>query len=342
MAIQIYPVFIPHAGCPFRCVFCDQAAITGTSLNTRPPVDQIRYIRLALTQFQRRYHFQSKEIAFYGGTFTAMDESARDFWLDIVKPCMDRRTSIRVSTRPDCVGDEQLKYCRKRGVHTIELGVQSFDDHALKESLRGYDGETAEQGCRRVLASGFHLGIQLMPGLPGDTLASFMRSVEITADIRPDFVRLYPAVVLANTEMERWMREGKYQPWSLEQAVEACDLAVERLHRCGVSIAKVGLHSDLPQGNVCGGPFHRGFGELVRARGMVRRITSEFRHGHSLVISPRDISLLRGHAGRYFDDFRQEQGEIPIYIDRNLPKGVFSVVESSAADSREWSKFRTE
>jgi histone acetyltransferase (RNA polymerase elongator complex component) len=176
--------------------------------------------------------------------------------------------------------------------------------------------------------------------LPGDTLERFLASIDRTISIRPSFVRLYPAIVLTGTEMERWYNEGQYRPWSLEEAVEACDLAVERLTAGGINIAKVGLHSDIPQGHIVAGPFHHNLGELVRARGMFRHVEDSPEANRALIVSGYDVSLLKGAPGRYYDTYRERYGDIPIYIDRNMPKSRFLVVNSDSQETRNLGLFR--
>lgn len=325
---RIFPVFIPHAGCPFRCVYCDQNAITGTDTPFQPTSAAARSLRLALIQFIRRHHFQEKEVAFYGGTFTALPDSVQEDWFRWVNDVIDHKTSLRISTRPDCVSEEVLERCHRYGVRTLELGVQSFDDNVLSASERGYNAALAEDGCRRVLEHRFELGIQLMPGLPDDSPERFFRTVSKTIELHPQFVRLYPTIVLAGTGLAERYAQGLFSPWSLDTAVDACADALERCEAARIVVAKMGLHSDIPAGNVIAGPYHRGFGELVRARRMFAVVEKNYRPGMALIVSAADISLLKGIPGRYCADFLQRFSDLAIFIDKNRSKGTFMVMEN--------------
>jgi histone acetyltransferase (RNA polymerase elongator complex component) len=287
----IYPVFLPHAGCPFQCVYCNQRAVTSNPFQTDTTAGII-------TRFQEQFtrlleHARAKhapgEIAFYGGTFTALPSEVIRQILETATPWVRAGvfSSFRLSTRPDAMTEKTCSLLKDYPVATIELGVQSLADEVLIQSGRGYCVETVERAVSLVQAQGWRLGFQLMLGLPGDSPVRFMDSISETVRLRPNFVRIYPTLVLAGTLLAEWCRAGSYLPLSLDEAVSWCVPAYEVLFREGIPIARLGLHPD-PElqkpGAILAGPFHPAFGYLVRVHWWRRRLDRylEAHHGVAL------------------------------------------------------------
>jgi len=284
----IYPVFIPQQGCPDRCIYCDQSsfqAVTG--------VDAVKVSR-EVAQFTSYHKQEAKQIAFYGGTFTGLTESERDKYYAIIEPFLDDDTTLRISTRPDKIDTGILQWCREHHIWTIELGVQDFNDSVLSASRRGYTGETAIHSCSLIRAAGFELGVQLMPGLPGSDRESDKYNGRILAEVRPEFVRLYPTVAIAGTELYQVWQQGKYQPLSLETAIGICADYHALCEAEGINIIKTGI-PPLEKGTNFAGPYHPAFGELVAAELLIRSIESIFQPEKTVDVNPADISLLLGH-----------------------------------------------
>jgi histone acetyltransferase (RNA polymerase elongator complex component) len=273
----IYPVFLPQQGCPFRCVYCNQHAVTG--LPERAPSDAVSHGLKAVADYGRRALETGRpsEIAFYGGTFTALDRESLRALLREAASWTDRGafTGIRFSTRPDALEGDVLDRLSRYPVRTVEIGAQSLDDAVLEASGRGYTAEQVERACRAVREWGRRLGLQLMVGLPGETEDRWRRSVLRAVELRPDFVRLYPTLVLSGTTLARRYRDGRYRPLELEEAVERCAWAADRFDKAGIAIARMGLHPDPAldaPGAVLSGPRHPAFGHLVRSRQWRRRV----------------------------------------------------------------------
>lgn len=268
----IYPIFLPHAGCPFQCVYCNQNAVTGLpsgdACEKRLAVSE-QSIRNLAEQAER--HSRPGEIAFYGGTFTALPETTMTSLLQCAGAHVSagRFSGIRFSTRPDCLSADVCALLSRYPVQTVELGVQSLCDDVLVRSRRGYSADCVREAVKRTRAGGWSLGIQLMPGLPGDDPDRFRMTVAETVALRPDFVRLYPTVVLHGTVLAQWFRKGEYMPLSLDDAVSWCAEACGAFDAAGIRIARMGLHADrelLKSGSIVAGPFHPAFGYLVRVR----------------------------------------------------------------------------
>ncbi|OQY37792.1 MAG: hypothetical protein B6226_04655, partial [Candidatus Cloacimonetes bacterium 4572_65] len=182
----VYPIFLPLEGCPFRCIYCDQYAITGEDNYTLDShIEDI-------ARFCSYHKGEDKEIAFFGGTFTSLPIKWQEEQFKKLLPFLDETTFIRYSTRPDCITQADIDLGKRYNLRTIELGIQDFSDEVLKKSCRGYGQEIAVDGCNLVKRNGINLGIQLMPGLPGYSVESAKETVKTTLDIAPKYVRIYP------------------------------------------------------------------------------------------------------------------------------------------------------
>ncbi len=261
---MIYPVFLPMAGCPSRCVYCDQFKVTGaSSFDLRETVAKI-------AGFIRRNPGREKQVAFYGGSFTALKEDFREELMRRTRSVCDEMTSFRVSTHPLFVDDDILDWCREAGIHTIELGIQDWCSDVLSRTGRGYTGEEAMDAAKRVKQKGFELGVQLMPGLPGWNEASLRLNRSALKTVKPHLLRLYPLIVIQGTPLEDMFHQGKYSPLTLRQAVAQCADYFPLAEANGIRIIKLGVPSNLRSEDVVAGPWHPAFGELVKKE-LIRR-----------------------------------------------------------------------
>jgi histone acetyltransferase (RNA polymerase elongator complex component) len=276
----IYPIFLPHAGCPFQCVYCNQNAVTS---NCTPENDPLAIAGSCLGKFAEDISNSGAvgEIAFYGGTFTALPTNVLQSILRMTSQFVRNGifTGIRFSTRPDCLGTRVCEVLSAYPVKTVELGVQSMSDRVLSAGRRGYDRQTVLEAAEQIKNHGWALGIQLMAGLPEDTLEIFLDSVRATISICPDFVRIYPTLVLNGTLLADWFASGSYRPLSLDDAVKWVADAYDMFISAGIPVIRMGLHSDPAlekPGVIAGGPHHPAFGQLVRCRRWRDRVDGEF------------------------------------------------------------------
>jgi histone acetyltransferase (RNA polymerase elongator complex component) len=263
--ISIYPIFLPFSGCPQRCLFCAQDRQTGRrEAPARRRLDEAA----ALLEERLGQGLPALELAFFGGTFTALPaESLRDclafaaYWR--------RRGAIsrfRCSTRPDHLDTSVLASLKNAGCELVELGVQSFSDRALTLCRRGYTGNQAKAGCRLVNASGMALGLQLMPGMPGLEPDDARRDIEEALSLRPACVRLYPCLIFAGTGLDGLWRAGRYVPWDLRRSVEFLARACLRLEQAGIAVTRLGVAEGPGLSDaVLAGPYHPALGNMVRA-----------------------------------------------------------------------------
>ena len=287
----IYPVFLGMRGCPGRCVYCDQDAISGSAvLDLEDTVERVR-------EFILRNPDRPKQVAFYGGTFTALENSLREDLLRSLGAVCDPHTSFRISTHPLCVSDTILRNCRQWNIRTIELGVQDFNDAVLAASCRGYGGEDALEASCRVKKHGFELGVQLMPGLPGWTQASLEENRRVLAELKPDFLRLYPLIVIRGTALEELFNRGEYLPLSLDEAVRQCADYYPVAEAAGFRIIKLGIPSNIDPAQIAGGPWHPAFGELVKAELVARKVLTIDPQEEAVTVSREELRLLKAHGG---------------------------------------------
>jgi len=259
------PFFISHQGCPHTCVFCDQRIISG-SKGLLPDAAEI----LDKINSWRSYAAgRPVEIAFFGGSFTALPRSLQHHLLSPVQSrlaCGDV-SGIRISTRPDCIDDETVQWLAGMGVKTIELGIQSMDDVVLSASGRGHNAVVSEKALKVIKNHGLSAGAQLMPGLPADTLEKSIHSLDRVIAAGADFIRIYPVIVLKGTELEAKYLSGEYLPLNVDQGVDICKRLLLKAMQAGIDVIRIGLQADLGLNseNIVAGCWHPAFGQLVRS-----------------------------------------------------------------------------
>lgn len=211
------------------------------------------------------------EIAFFGGSFTAIDRTLMEQLLAAAAPFVEagRAAGIRISTRPDAINPAVLMVLKHYHVTAIELGAQSMSDTVLRLNRRGHNALSVRFAAAQIKNAGFSLGLQMMVGLFGETdPVRFARDTAIAlAGLAPDTVRIYPALVLKDTYLATLMEGGAYKPLTVEQAVEATAPLIALFEEKGIKVIRVGLHDEpcLAE-SVVGGPYHPAFRQLCEAR----------------------------------------------------------------------------
>jgi histone acetyltransferase (RNA polymerase elongator complex component) len=332
----IVPLFIPFQACPHRCVYCDQEKITDQPARPldRGVVENTLETAIRSAGYDRG---RDREIAFYGGTFTGLPMEKMVGLLQTVAPYIQKEwfKSIRISTRPDAVDEERLTVLKKFSVATVELGTQSMNDEVLARTKRNHTAEDTVRTVRLLREFGFQVGIQLMPGLPGDSEVTFRETVEEVARLQPDMVRLYPTLVIRGTELAEWYKEGRYQPLQLEEAVKICVQSCKRLETAGVPVIRMGLMSSpslREEGQIIAGPWHEAFGHLVRSEIHFERIQPYLPPSGRfpkirLGVSPEEGPLVRGYKNAGLRRIQNVTGakEVEVYPDPSVPPGHLRV-----------------
>jgi histone acetyltransferase (RNA polymerase elongator complex component) len=299
----IIPFFIPHAGCPHDCVYCNQRLIAGQS-GGLPASEQIE---ATVNEWVQRSPGRPVEVAFFGGSFTMLPVEQQKKLLETVQPMIADRVvgSIRVSTRPDGVGDDTLELLSTYAVKTIELGIQSLDDTVLEQAGRGHRAADSLAAIIRCKKAGLKVGGQLLPCLPADTPEKSLSSLAGIISAGVDFVRIYPAVVLAETKLADLYKRGAWQPFQLDDAVRLCARMLNMACQSNVPVVRIGLQTDeqLVSGEtVLAGPWHPAFGQLVRSElyyALLRKLAAGLAEPVTRIeCHPDRVSDVRGHERR--------------------------------------------
>lgn len=296
----VIPVFIPHQGCPQNCLFCNQISISGTN-PTR--TDDVHLVQSTVNEWLGKCRKQKKtQLAFYGGSFTCLARERQQNLLHAVQPFIASGAvqSIRLSTRPDCIDDSVCEFLKRHHVTTVELGVQSLDDTVLQASWRGHSAADSIRAMKCIQQAGLELGVQLMPGLPGENSRSWISTVREVATLQPDCVRIYPTLVIGGAALAKEYESGAYVPLSMNRAISYCCIAKEYFDKAGITILRMGLQAaESLEKQLIAGPYHPAFGEMVTARHWLKRsrkILAAAPAGSRTIftISNRDVSAFVG------------------------------------------------
>ena len=268
-------LFVPDEGCPHRCSFCNQKTISGKTKRL-----EIKDIDSAVETALESADCNKGEIAFFGGSFTAIDKDYMISLLERAKQYIDKGlfAGIRISTRPDCIDEEILGILKFYGVTSIELGCQSMDDEVLRLNNRGHSAEDVVESARLIKDYGFEFGVQMMTGLYGDSRETAIETAKKLIALSPDTARIYPTVVLENTELERLYKMGQYKPQTVEEAADLCSELLLMFHDNEINVIRVGLHSggNVEEGFVAGA-YHPAFREICESRIYLRKVLSEIK-----------------------------------------------------------------
>ena len=278
-------IFVPHAGCPHQCSFCDQRKISAAQ--QIPTLEQVQEICRQAIAHPRRP--KQLEIAFFGGSFTAIPEKEQNALLEAVQPFLAAEgvTGIRISTRPDCITPEILQRLQQFHVTAIELGAQSMQDAVLQKNHRGHTAQDVRNAAKWITAADFSLGLQMMIGLDGSTPEQERKTLQELLALHPDTLRIYPLVVLKGTELAERVQNGSFVLYDWETVLELCADALCACRQQGVRVIRCGLHAeDTVQSEAVAGFYHPAFRELVESRlftgsQTVDAATSAGNHGRS-------------------------------------------------------------
>lgn len=296
---SIVPVFVPHLGCPHDCVFCNQRRISGqTQPATAATVrDAIKRAAALPPSGVKR------QLAFYGGSFTAIPIEEQTALLAAAKEGIDRGAldSIRLSTRPDAIDATILERLKAYGVETVELGAQSMDDEVLRRSGRGHTAADVENAARLIREADLSLVLQMMTGLPGDTDEKSLDTARRLISLQPDGVRIYPTVIVRDTALYELWKQGKYQEHTVEDAVKLCAKLLPLFEQAEIPVLRLGLNptEELSGGAAVGGAYHPALGELVKSRILYEKasgLLTEVPAGSrvTLAVHPKQVSQMIG------------------------------------------------
>ena len=214
---------------------------------------------------------RNAEIAFFGGSFTAID---RDYMLELLTvadECVKKYgfIGVRCSTRPDKIDEEVLKILKEHSVTSIELGAQSMSDRILFMNDRGHDAQSVRDASALIKSftykedQPFELGLQMMTGLYGSTAEDDIFTAQEIIKLKPKTVRIYPTITLENTRLADLYRSGEYVPPTLEETVKLVSKLISMFEENSINVIRVGLHaSEEISDKRIAGPYHPAFKEL--------------------------------------------------------------------------------
>lgn len=325
-------IFVSHVGCPNKCAFCNQHTISGQT--TPPTADDVRIIcSTALLEIKDK---SNCEIAFFGGSFTAID---RDYMISLLESARgfvgkDMFSGIRISTRPDCVDEEILATLKNYGVTAIELGAQSMCDRVLSLNDRGHKADDVKKASKLVKSFGFELGLQMMTGLYGSDISTDYETALEILKLEPDTVRIYPTVILENTRLAQLYKDGSYKLYPFEDAVKLCSELLVMFEEKGVKVIKLGLHaSQIVEGEMIGGYYHPAFRELCEGEIFKKKISKIIGFDESneenfpcknviIAVNPKNLSKALGHRRCNVLYYEKYGVKLQVKADNNLDENI--------------------
>ena len=275
-------IFVPHIGCPNKCSFCNQCHISGASVAPTP--DDVKN-SVAIAINSKNYCPKNTEIAFFGGSFTAIHREYMLSLLEAAKPFIeDKKVSgIRISTRPDAINEEVLKLLKEYGVTAIELGAQSMSDKVLGMNNRGHKSEDVKTASKLIKDFGFSLGLQMMTGLYGsDDNADIFTAMELIK-LSPDTVRIYPTIVLKDTHLAELFESGLYVPQTVDEAAVLCGKLLNMFSNANINVIRLGLHS-IEDDTYVAGPWHPAFSEICQSKMFFEKAISNMKEKGKYII----------------------------------------------------------
>ncbi len=292
----IIPIFVPHLGCPNNCIFCNQKKISGqTKMVTAKDVKET--IEYYLKNFKDNYKYV--EVAFFGGSFTAIETKIQEELLQAVQPYIQNKKvhSIRISTRPDAIDKQILRRLKRYHVKTIELGVQSMNNYILSRCQRGHTVEDVKKASKLIRLHGFILGHQMMVGLPESTMQDEINTTKEMIKLKPKIVRIYPVLVIKDTPLAVEYEKEEYIPLTVTQAVERCKEVVALFNQKKINVIRIGLQNteeisdpSKEASQVAAGPFHPAFRQLVEAGLWYDSILKEIKKINTKVIQVKILA----------------------------------------------------
>lgn len=292
-------VFVPHSGCPHICSFCDQRTISSHISPITP--DELRQLLTAQQPVLQKNN-TSAQIAFFGGSFTAIDRGYMISLLEVAKEFLqkypEQYTSLRCSTRPDCIDKEVLSVLKEYGMRSIELGAQSMNDEVLAANNRGHTADDVRKAARLIKAEGFELGLQMMTGLYKDKPEYCISTAEEFIALGCDTVRIYPTVILKGTELYRLQQAGEYQSFDFDTTIDLCARLLKMFGRAGIPVIRLGLHAENSvKENMTGGVFHPALREICESRMFLSELIENMpTAGRYIVYTDKsNISKVTGH-----------------------------------------------
>ncbi len=268
---------------------------------------------------------QNYEIAFFGGSFTAIDRAYMVSLLEAAKPFINEFKGIRISTRPDCIDSEILSLLKAYKVTSVELGAQSMDNSVLELNKRGHSAEDVVNASRLIKSCGFSLGLQMMTGLYGSDFDKDTETARRFISLKPDTVRIYPTVVMNGTDLADYYKTGLYRTYTLEQSVSLCSRLILLFEEADIKIIRLGLHySDSLVKNSLADNYHPAFKELCENEIFLQAFLNSAKRFESkelnVFINEKSLSKFLGQKRKNINTIKNLGYDISLCFDNTLGK----------------------
>ncbi len=300
-------LFVPHNGCPHQCSFCNQKEITGNSV--QPTVGDVKSA-IEVARNSLGENTKNAEIAFFGGSFTAIDRNYMKELLSAAAPSVHSGEfyGIRISTRPDAIDNDVLDILKKYGVTAIELGAQSMNDDVLEANHRGHSSTDVINSSKMIRSRGFSLGLQMMTGLYYSDDDKDTDTARKIISLKPDTVRIYPTIVIKGTQLYELYKNGEYKPQKLDDAVILCSKLLSMFEEKNINVIRLGLHDgDSLRENMVAGAYHPAFRELCESEIMLGNAIQKLKEQKissgvaEFFINPKSVSRFIGQKRKNID-----------------------------------------
>jgi elongator complex protein 3 len=284
----------PEGSCTHSCIYCPAAGLAPKSYTGFEPAarrgrqyafDPYAQAAGRVRQFEEGGHPADKcEVIVMGGTFLETNPEYRVSFIKGVYDglngfCSDtlaeaeeaneaarhRVVGLTIETRPDVCAShiqEMLSY----GATRVELGVQHADDSIYRTVKRGHTVQDVADATRELKDAAFKVLYHVMPGLPGSDRKkdiAFVKRLFEDERFCPDMLKIYPALVIGGTGLERWYGEGSFTPYTSE---EAADVISEMYRYIPKYVRVMRIQRDIPLQKIVAGVSNGNLRELVDAK----------------------------------------------------------------------------
>ncbi len=319
-----YSFFIPHLGCPHRCSFCDQNTIADVKAPPTPNEVALE-LKSAVEHHAVR---ENTEIAFFGGSFTALPQELMREYLSAAAPFVGegKFSGIRLSTRPDALSEGTVSLLTQFPVTAVEIGAQSMDDAVLLQNGRGHTAQDVVDSATRVKAAGLSLGLQMMTGLYGDTFDSTIATAKRLIALAPDTVRIYPTVVLPNTRLAELYLSGAYHPPGIDETIPLCVELLELFESANIRVIRLGLHAEPNiEQTMLAGCYHPALRELCTSEQLYRKALQKLQNQPErdiiIEVAPADVSAMIGQKKQNIGKFAERGFTVRVAANPTLSRG---------------------
>ncbi len=225
-------IYIHIPFCKTKCTYCDFYSKTDFS-------QQSELVRAMMLEIRQRKDYLTESVStiyFGGGTPSVLSVAEIDTLLKTLFSTFDveKEAEITLEANPDDLSLEYLTELRKTGVNRLSMGVQSFDDEQLKAIHRRHSAQTALDSITTTQKAGFdNISIDLIYGLPGQSLQSWKSQVDKATQLRVQHLSAYGLTYEEGTPLWRQMKAGKITPADDEMMIEMYNYLIKTLGENG-------------------------------------------------------------------------------------------------------------